>query len=193
MALDDLRDSMRKANRKLKNVKCGESGKYTKEEDKTERGNHALAIMFQPFRGKWVQTIGAFLSRGACKGQLLHKIIVEVIGLTEKAGFKVDEVTTDGATWNRSMWKAFGLTMDENSCEHPVDRNRKLMFASATSRTLVKGLWTRMLNKKQLNPPDGLVSIWHWKVVYEHESKKSIKGNFTLSEDHLHLTNKKKK
>ncbi|KAK3931213.1 DNA transposase [Frankliniella fusca] len=163
-------------------------GKYTKEEDRTKRGNHALVIMFQPFRGKWVQTIGAFLSRGACRGQLLQKIIVEAVGLIEQTGFKVDVVTTDGATWNRSMWKAFGLTMDENSCEHPVDQSRKLMFASDFPH-LVKGLWTRMLNKKQLNTPDGLVNIHHWKVVHENEAKKGIKGNFTLSEDHLHPTN----
>ncbi|KAE8738109.1 hypothetical protein FOCC_FOCC016419 [Frankliniella occidentalis] len=129
-------------------------GKYTKEADKTKAGNHALVIMFQPFRGKWVQTIGAFLSRGAVKGETLQKIIVEAIGLIEKAGFKVDVVTTDGATWNRAMWKSFGVTMDENSCEHPVDSTRKLMFASDFPH-LVKGLWTRVLNKKQLNAPVG--------------------------------------
>ncbi|KAK3931076.1 DNA transposase [Frankliniella fusca] len=180
-------------------------GKYTKEEDRTKRGNHALVIMFQPFRGKWVQTIGVFLNRGACRGQLLQKIIVETVGLIQQTGFEVDVVTTDGATWNRSMWKAFGLTLDENrgvphldsdvpldenSYEHPVDQSRKLMFASDFPH-LVKGLWTRMVNKKQLNLNSrwlSQVNIQDWKVVHENGAKKGIKGNFTLSENHLHPT-----
>lgn len=36
----------------------------------------------------------------------------------ENSGFHVDVVTSDGATWNRSMWKAFGLAGNETSCAH---------------------------------------------------------------------------
>lgn len=45
--------------------------KFTEREDKLKRGDHALVLMFQPFQGKWVQAIAAFLSAGACKGRIL--------------------------------------------------------------------------------------------------------------------------
>ncbi|KAK3919195.1 DNA transposase, partial [Frankliniella fusca] len=145
-------------------------GKYTKVADKTKAGNHALGSDRWSIYESW-----------CCPGRDPPKIIVEAIGLIEKAGFKVDVVTTDGATWNRAMWKSFGVIMDENSCEHPVDSTRQLMFASDFPH-LVKGLWTWVLNKKQLNTPDGLVNIHHWKVLYVNEAKLGIEGNFTITE-----------
>ncbi|KAK3923900.1 DNA transposase [Frankliniella fusca] len=90
-------------------------GKYTPEADKHKRGDHALVVMFQPFRGQWVQAIGAFLSAGAVKGAVLQKLVLEATILLENAGFHVDCLTTDGATWNRSMWSIFGLSKTENS------------------------------------------------------------------------------
>lgn len=43
-------------------------GEYTPDHQRTERADHALVLMFQPFRGKWVQNIAAFLSKGAANG-----------------------------------------------------------------------------------------------------------------------------
>jgi len=40
-------------------------GKHTPEHQKNVRGDHALVIMFQPFRGTWVQAVAYFLSKGA--------------------------------------------------------------------------------------------------------------------------------
>ena len=131
-------------------VNLGQFTEFLSDTETNKRGNHALVIMFQPFRGKWVQTIGAFLSAGAVKGKLLHKIILEAVALLEKSNYFIDCVTTDAATWNRSMWSAFGVGFDNNSCEHPIDSSRKLMFASDFPH-LVKGLWTRVVGKKILN------------------------------------------
>ena len=61
--------------------------------------------MFQPFRGKWVQTLGCFLSKGSANGTVLHQILMEAIILAAKAGLKVDAIANDGASWNRSMWE----------------------------------------------------------------------------------------
>lgn len=44
--------------------------------DAGKTGDHALLIMFQPFRGLWVQTIEAFLSSGAISGAILEKLVV---------------------------------------------------------------------------------------------------------------------
>ncbi|KAK3931244.1 DNA transposase [Frankliniella fusca] len=58
--------------------------------DLDKRGDHALVVMLQPFKGKWVQALGAFLSCGPVNSEKLHKIILEAICLVEKSGFFVD-------------------------------------------------------------------------------------------------------
>jgi len=107
------------------------------------RGDHALVFLFQPFRGKWVQLVGAFLSKNCAKGDILHLLILECIILLENSGFFVDVVTTDGAAWNRNMWKQFSLTGLDCSCEHPcndLSSNdsfiRRLWFCSDFSHLL---------------------------------------------------------
>lgn len=81
-------------------------------------------IMFQPFRGKWMQTLGCFLSKGSVSGTALHQILMECIVLTERAGLRVDGITTDGASWNRTMWTKFGVTEDDVSVKYITDSNR---------------------------------------------------------------------
>lgn len=105
-------------------------GDYTPEHQRTQTGDHALVMMFQPFKGKWVQAIAAFLSKGCASSTVLHHLIIEAIILLENAGFFVDVVTTDGATWNRSMWRQFGVSEEIVSCVHPFDEKRRLWFTS---------------------------------------------------------------
>lgn len=105
-------------------------GDYTPKHQEDKGGDHALVMMFQPFRGGWVQTIAAFLSKGCASSSVLDHLIVEAIILLEKSEFYVDVVTTDGASWNRSMWHKFNISEDEVSCVHPYDENRKLWFCS---------------------------------------------------------------
>lgn len=94
-------------------------GDYTPEHQKTERADHALVWMYQPFRGQWIQNIAAFLSKGAANGEVLSHLVTECIVLLQNHGFSVDVVTTDGGSWNRGMWKQFGLKELEASCIHP--------------------------------------------------------------------------
>ena len=105
-------------------------GQHTPEKQKNELGNHALVIMYQPFSGRWIQPLGSFLSRGAASGTVLHQILTEAIILTENTGFRVNSVTTDGATWNRNMWAKFGVTEENISVEHITDPDRRLWFLS---------------------------------------------------------------
>ncbi|OXU16291.1 hypothetical protein TSAR_013394 [Trichomalopsis sarcophagae] len=62
--------------------------KHTPKNQQGQNGNHALVIMFQPFKGQWVQSLV----------------------LAERAGLKVDGIANDGASWNRAMWDHFGVT-----------------------------------------------------------------------------------
>ena len=43
-------------------------GEYTPEKRKRELGDHALVFMIQPFKGKWVQSLSCFLSKGVAFG-----------------------------------------------------------------------------------------------------------------------------
>jgi len=80
-------------------------GKFTPEIQQNEMGDHTLVIMYQPFRGSWIQVIGAFLTKGAANCNILQKLILESILLLEKSGLQVHNIVTDGGSWNRAMWK----------------------------------------------------------------------------------------
>lgn len=105
-------------------------GQYTPDRLKTKKGDHALVFLFQPFKKKWIQTLGCFLSRGSTSGTVLHKLVIECIALAEKSGLKIDAVVSDGAAWNRNMWTLFGVTKDKVSVPHVVDSRRRLWFIS---------------------------------------------------------------
>ncbi|KAK3919881.1 LOW QUALITY PROTEIN: DNA transposase [Frankliniella fusca] len=116
-------------------------GSSPPENQKQELGDHALVVLSQPFAGGWVQSLGCFLSKGNVKGDVLAKIALEGITLSENAGLRVDGIVTDGGAWNRNMWKDFGVG-DKNfqpsvgeddvtsSTTHPFDDTRNLCFFS---------------------------------------------------------------
>lgn len=58
-------------------------GDYTPENDQNKLGDRALVLLFQPYCGKWFQTIGAFLGSEAVSGKVLEKIIMEAVILLE--------------------------------------------------------------------------------------------------------------
>lgn len=65
---------------------------------------------------------------------MLAKIILEAMILCERAGLHVDYVCSDGASWNSSMWNAFGIrgSSKDVQCKvvHPTDKSRFLHFVS---------------------------------------------------------------
>ncbi|XP_046407999.1 uncharacterized protein LOC124172599 [Ischnura elegans] len=105
-------------------------GDYTPLHQRNERGDHVLVLMYQPFRGRWVQSLACFLSKGCASSTVLRHIILEGIMLVEQANFYVDAVTCDGAQWNRSMWRRFRIDGKNCSCEHPCSQSRCLWFIS---------------------------------------------------------------
>ncbi|KAE8745830.1 hypothetical protein FOCC_FOCC007477 [Frankliniella occidentalis] len=110
-------------------------GKFTPEDHKNELGDHALVVLFQPFAGGWVQSLGCFLSKGNVKGDVLAKIALEGVNLSARARLRVDGIVTDKGAWNRVMWREFGIgdknENDVSACtNHPCDDNRKMWFFS---------------------------------------------------------------
>lgn len=105
-------------------------GHFTPPDQQNVRADHALVFMFQPFRGKWVQVLGSFLSKNSVTSRILHKLILECLLLLGEAGFHVDVVTMDGAQWNRGVWSLFGIGDGKFSCKHPCDPTRRLWMIS---------------------------------------------------------------
>nr|XP_037280753.1 uncharacterized protein LOC119174070 [Rhipicephalus microplus]XP_037280754.1 uncharacterized protein LOC119174070 [Rhipicephalus microplus] len=109
-------------------------GQFTSDKDEHSVCDHGMVIIFVPFVGKWTQILAAFATHGNINGNLLTKIMLEAVILAEKAGLKVDFITSDGATWNREMWSVMGIkaSLTETKCStlHPVDPTRKLHFLS---------------------------------------------------------------
>lgn len=50
-------------------------GDYTPEHQRGQKGDHALVLMYQPFKGKWVQSIACFLSKGAASGNSASALV----------------------------------------------------------------------------------------------------------------------
>lgn len=89
-------------------------GEYTPEDEKNEPGDDALVLMFQPFRGKWIQALACFLSKGrVCNKQgtdLLDTGLYHIFG--ERWIF---------LRCGNDRWLQFGITEENISCQHPCD------------------------------------------------------------------------
>lgn len=105
-------------------------GKHTPKEQRNTMGDHVAVVIFRPFSGTWYQSLGLFLSKSNIKGPILHKLILEGTSLLERRNIYVDGIVSDAAGWNRNMWTHFGIGDKNNSCTHPIDKERKLYFFS---------------------------------------------------------------
>ncbi|KAK3932916.1 Transposable element P transposase [Frankliniella fusca] len=97
--------------------------RHTPEAEKNKTGDHALVIMFQPFQGTWLQSTGAFLTRGAAKGKELAKLTLDAVTRLHQCGLFVDVIVSDGASWNRQMWAEFGMVRQEG--ERDLDEHEE--------------------------------------------------------------------
>lgn len=135
--------------------------------------DHGLVILFQPFVGDWIQIIGVFATQNNMDGIMLAKVLLEAIILTEQSGLFVDTITGDGASWNRSMWKEFGIGVTkegEIKCEvvHPCDEKRKLRFISDFPH-LIKCLWNTFLQYGEFRTPYGKVVLEQLKAAWKED------------------------
>lgn len=93
-----------------------------------------LTIQCPVFAGKWTQILGVFAAKGNVKAHMLSKILLEATILAEKSGLFVDFWTSDGAPWNRCLWKLLGIraSATDIKCKipHPVNKGRSIHFIS---------------------------------------------------------------
>lgn len=105
-------------------------GKFTPESERSLTCDHGLVIMFQPFTGAWHHIIGVFAAHSNVKADTISKIILEAVVMCENAGLHVDFITTDGSSWNKSMWHSFGIHSRKGNTvcrrQHPADPPRTI-------------------------------------------------------------------
>ena len=116
-------------------------GEYTPEEQQNQVADHALILMFRPFKGDGVQVL--------LQGQQLFYIVLEGVLLTERTGFFVDTIVADGASWNAVMREKFGVTANKPYAEHPADSSRKL-WVLTDFQHIIKLMKSRVVLKKEL-------------------------------------------
>ncbi|KAM7313814.1 uncharacterized protein ISCGN_003601 [Ixodes scapularis] len=102
-------------------------------------------------------------SHSNVKAETLTQIILEAVIMSENAGLHVDFITCDGAAWNRSMWRSFGIsaTKDKTVCrrQHPTDPERFLYFVSDFPH-LVKCVRNSFV-RTGLKTPEGHATVDH--------------------------------
>ncbi|KAG8184313.1 hypothetical protein JTE90_018719 [Oedothorax gibbosus] len=152
--------------------------------------NHGLVLLFQPFRGDWVQIIGVFGTHQNVKADHLSKILIKAVILCENAGLFVDAITGDGATWNRAMWRKFGIGQSKEGIVkykvvHPCDSARNLHFISDFPH-LLKCLRNRFLSKGYLTPA-GEVRPEFLKEAWKQDQKSTVKLKVMPKLSYVHL------
>ncbi|KAJ3655556.1 hypothetical protein Zmor_014679 [Zophobas morio] len=167
-------------------------GDYTPISQRDQLGDHVLVIMFQSFAGKNMQAVGCFLSKGNVCGSTQAKLILEAIVLCEAAGLFIDVVTSDGATWNRSMWKHLGAGNPQAPWViHPCNDVRKLRMCSDFPH-LLKCLRNRLVAKKEFHVPTGHVQLVHFQRLIEYDAQFEFKLAPKLTLKHVDPQNHEK-
>lgn len=95
--------------------------------------DHALVLMFRPYRGSWVQPFAVYAAKDAMPGEQLADIVKKAVVTLENVGAKVCNITCDGASSNRTMARLLGVNGHNNESfvnymVNPVDPDRKIWF-----------------------------------------------------------------
>ncbi|XP_065212352.1 uncharacterized protein LOC135839982 isoform X2 [Planococcus citri] len=180
-----LTPNLRFDKHQMKIIGFTDLGEYTPLDQKNSEGDHALVLLFQPFVGKWIQAVGAYLSKGCARADPLNHILLEAIALLEQSNFYVDAIVTDGANWNRGVWRLNGVDDENCSCTHPCDETRQLYFVSDFPH-IIKNIRNWILKQESFWTPDGVVYLSHWKKIVEIQGVDGIHYCPRLTRSHIY-------
>lgn len=101
--------------------------------EKSEKlADHALVLMFRPYRAKWVQPIDVYATSGAASSSMLQKLVIRAITALHTVDAIVSNVTCDGHQTNKGVHGLFGISgkLDKlkSWIEHPCDPTEKIHF-----------------------------------------------------------------
>lgn len=154
-------------------------GDLTPEENKNEVANHALVFMFVPLLFNWVQPVGVYASKNATPGDIICKILIQIILQLERAGAKVIGFTADGSQSNKRVWKSLGITGKKESLKcsipNPYDENRKL-WAFCDAVHVIKCIRNNFHQKNEVRYKGQTIQFNFYRRVYEEDSKPEYAG-----------------
>ena len=125
-----LREEIRFNSSSLKLDGFVDLGDLTPEDKKNACANHALVFMFIPLLHNWIQPVAIYASRNATPGDILAKILIEVIIQLEQSGARVIGFTSDGSQSNKKAWVNLGICGKKGnincSFKNPIDQERRV-------------------------------------------------------------------
>lgn len=72
--------------------------------------DHALVLMFRPYRARWVQSIGVYATSGAASSSMLQKLVIRAITALHTVDAIVSNVTCEGQQTNKGVHGLFGIS-----------------------------------------------------------------------------------
>jgi len=71
-----------------------------------------------------VQPIAVFATKGAAKGDVLAKLLIECVVRLEAVGAEVLATVSDGATTNKNLWKNLGVSSAKGHVTNKVNQSQ---------------------------------------------------------------------
>jgi len=109
----------------IENEDCTEDSPETS--DLPDLADHALVLVFRPYKARWIQPIAVFAAKNAASGSQLFKIALKAMILLEEANARVLTTVCDGSQSNNAMWNLCGISGSntdtctmKNSMVHPT-------------------------------------------------------------------------
>lgn len=107
------------------NEDCTEASPRTT--DIPDLADHALVLVFRPYKARWIQPIALFATKNAASGSQLYKIVLKAMILIEEANARLLTTVCDGSQSNNAMWNLCGISGSntdtstiKNSMTHPT-------------------------------------------------------------------------
>ncbi|EFX81139.1 hypothetical protein DAPPUDRAFT_242638 [Daphnia pulex] len=89
----------------------GFSEPITLKKHEGELADHALVLIFRPYRYSWIQPIACYATKGACPGGVIHQLMARAITVLHQNGAIVKSVVCDGAQTNKTVMRLCGITV----------------------------------------------------------------------------------
>ncbi|EFX66625.1 hypothetical protein DAPPUDRAFT_262816 [Daphnia pulex] len=89
----------------------GFSEPITLKKHEGELADHALVLIFRPYRYSWIQPIACYATKGACPGGVIHQLMARAITVLHQNGAIVKSVVCDGAQTNKTVMRLCSITV----------------------------------------------------------------------------------
>lgn len=127
-----VKKAMKFTRQKMKFDGFPDYGEDVKPEKRGKLADHALVLMFRPYRTKWVQPIGVYATSGAASSSMLQKLVIRAIADLQTLYGAVSNVTCDGHQTNKGVHSLFGISGKMENVtswiDNPTEPNEKINF-----------------------------------------------------------------